>query len=68
MVKIINAVEEIVTFNIEYKDITLEDMFIELEISKMNVGAVLINGIPKKLTEKIIDNSTIYILPVLSGG
>lgn len=68
MVKIINAVEDIVTFNIEYKDITLEEMFIELEISKMNVGAVLINGIPKKLSEKIIDNSTIHILPVLSGG
>lgn len=69
MIKIINAVDEkSITLIAEYKNITLGELFIELEINKMHVGAVLVNGIPKKLTEKITDDSVIYILPVLGGG
>lgn len=70
MVKIINAVEDEKpsTLNIEYKNITLEELISELSIDKMHVGAVLINGVPKRLKEKIVDDSVIYILPILGGG
>lgn len=69
MIKIINAVDDKnITFNVEFKDITLEELFCELEISKMHIGAVLVNSVPKKLTEKLSDNSEIYILPILGGG
>jgi len=46
----------------------LNELILELEINKESIGAVLVNGAPKKLTEKIIDDSEIYLLPVLSGG
>lgn len=69
MVKIINsAFDKPLALSVEFKDVTLEELFNELEINKLHVGAVLVNGIPKKLTEKITDNSVIHILPVLSGG
>lgn len=55
-------------FIIEYKNITLEELLNELIIDKNHVGAILINGIPKKFTQKIEDNCEIYILPIIGGG
>ena len=69
MIKIINAVgDKTVTMYVEYKNCTLNELILELEMNKESIGAVLVNGAPKKLTERIIDDSEIYLLPVLSGG
>lgn len=70
MIKIIIAVEEnqVRKLNFEYKNITLSDAADELNLDKQKIGAVLVNGIPKKPTEKLEDNSEIYFLPILSGG
>lgn len=70
MIKIIIAVEEnqVNKLNFEYKNITLSDVAEELNLDKLKIGAVLVNGIPKKATEKLEDNSEIYFLPILSGG
>jgi len=70
MINIIIAVEEnqVNKINLENKDITLSEIADELKIDKTHIGAVLVNGIPKKLTEKSEDNTEIYFLPILSGG
>lgn len=69
MVKVINASgDKIIKSELEYKDITLNEFIAELEIDKIHIGAVLVNGVPKKLTERLTDGSEIYILPVLGGG
>ena len=69
MVKIINGVEDKKTvIDLEYKDITLLELIRELEIDKLSIGAILVNGVPKKLTDRFLNDSEIYILPVLSGG
>jgi len=69
MIKIINATDEKkVAINLEYKDITLNELICELHVDKLCIGAVLVNGAPKKLADKFSDNSEIYLLPVLSGG
>lgn len=53
---------------IEYEDITIEQLLDNLYIEKVHVGAILVNGIPKKVTYRIEDNSEIYVLPALDGG
>jgi len=70
MIDIIIAVEDNQTnkLKLDYKDITLIQLAEELKIDQQKIGAVLVNGVPKKLTEKIKDNSEVYFLPVLSGG
>ncbi|MGD9568992.1 MAG: hypothetical protein AB7V48_11840 [Sedimentibacter sp.] len=69
MIKITNATEDIkVTINLEYKDITLNELIAELKVDNINIGAILVNGVPKKLTERFEDNSEIYLLPILGGG
>ena len=69
MIKITNATEDIkVTINLEYMDITLNELITELKVDKISIGAVLVNGVPQKLTDRFLDNSEIYLLPVLSGG
>ena len=55
-------------FHMDYKDITLCELLKELRIDTNQVGAILINGIPKKLFKKIEDNSEVYILPIIGGG
>jgi|GEM_PF-883388 len=55
-------------FTIEHKNITLNELLKDLIIDKNQVGAILINGIPKKFTQKVEDNCEIYILPILGGG
>ncbi|MFA9423274.1 MAG: hypothetical protein ACERLG_06835, partial [Sedimentibacter sp.] len=68
MIKIIVAVEEnqVNRFNYEYKNITLREMVDELKIDTTKIGAVLMDGVPKKLNEKLIDDTEIYFLPILS--
>lgn len=69
MVKVINASEnKKVEINFEYKDITLHELILELGIDVLSIGSVLVNGVPKKLSDSFSDNSEIYLLPVLSGG
>ena len=60
-----NNVENI---DLDYKDITIDEIITELKIDKQHIGAVLVNGIPKKLSDKVEDNSEVFFLPILSGG
>lgn len=53
---------------VEYKDMTIDQIITQLKIDKQHIGAVLVNGIPKKFSDKVEDNSEIYFLPILSGG
>lgn len=69
MVKVINATHgKKACLNLEYKNITVEELLLELNVDRIQVGAVLINGIPKKMNDKITDESEIYLLPVMEGG
>ncbi len=70
MIEIIVAVEEnqLKKMKYEYKNITIGEMADQLELDKLKIGAVLMDGIPKKLNEKLVDNTEIYFLPILSGG
>jgi sulfur carrier protein ThiS len=52
----------------DFKDMTILELAEELGIHKHTIGAVLVDGVPKKLHEKTNDNTEIYVLPVLSGG
>lgn len=53
---------------IEYKNITIRELLIQLNIEFSNIGAVLVDGVPKKYDDKLKDNTEIYILPALQGG
>ena len=69
MIKVINGLNgNKTTINIEFKNITLSELICELNIEKTYIGTVLVNGVPKRLTEKLQDGSEIYILPILEGG
>lgn len=69
MIKVINAADDKkVVINLEYKDITLHELLIELQLDKLSIGAVLVDGVPKKLTDRFSNESEIYLLPVLGGG
>lgn len=59
---------EVKLVTIEYMDITIEELLRELKIDKQHIGSVLVNGVPKKFSDKYEDNSEIYFLPILSGG
>lgn len=60
-----NKIEDM---EVEFKDITLIDLAKELDIDDKLIGAVLVDGTPKKLQDKVRNNSLIYYLPVLIGG
>jgi sulfur carrier protein ThiS len=69
MIKVIIAVDENQrTVQTDFKDMTILELAEELGIQKHSIGAVLVDGVPKKLHEKTNDNTEIYVLPVLSGG
>ncbi|MDD2396735.1 MAG: hypothetical protein PHG56_07980 [Tissierellia bacterium] len=70
MIKIKLSIDDSHVKNIalEYKDITIGEIITELKIDKQHIGAVLVNGIPKKLSDKVEDDSEIFFLPILSGG
>lgn len=54
--------------NIEYKKITLLELAEDLNVDVSNIGAVLVNDVPKKMSDKFEDNTTIYFLPIMQGG
>jgi sulfur carrier protein ThiS len=60
-----NEIKDIV---VEYKNMTIDEIIAELKIDKQHIGAVLVNGVPKKISHKVEDNSVLYFLPILSGG
>ncbi|WP_019227754.1 hypothetical protein [Sedimentibacter sp. B4] len=69
MINVIIAVDENQkTVQANFKDMTILELADELGIHKNTIGAVLVDGVPKKLHEKIRDNTEIYVLPILSGG
>ncbi len=53
---------------IEHKNITLLELAEELNIDVSNIGAILVNNVPKKMSDKFEDNATVYFLPILQGG
>ncbi len=59
---------EVKSITIEHTDITIEELLAKLKIDKHHIGSVLVNGIPKKFSEKIEEDSEIFFLPILSGG
>lgn len=60
--------EDVKYIELEYKDITIDEIITELKIDKDHIGVVLVNGIPKKFSDKVEDNSEMFFLPILSGG
>ncbi|HBC30926.1 MAG TPA: hypothetical protein DC024_06745 [Clostridiales bacterium] len=70
MIKIKLSIDDscVKNFALEHKDITINEIITELKIDKQHIGAVLVNGIPKKFSDKVQDNSEIFFLPILSGG
>jgi len=56
------------SIELEYKYVTIDEIITELNIDKHHIGAVLVNCIPKKFSDKVEDNAEIYFLPILSGG
>lgn len=69
MVRVINAAGglKVVTY-VEFRDITLHELILELKINDSEIGAVLVNGVPKRLNDKFEENSEVHLLPVLNGG
>jgi sulfur carrier protein ThiS len=53
---------------LSYKDMTIDEIIAELKIDKDQIGAVLVNGIPKNFSDKVEDKSEVFFLPILSGG
>ena len=47
---------------------TIDEIIAELKIDKDQIGAVLVNGIPKNFSDKVEDKSEVFFLPILSGG
>lgn len=69
MINVIIAVDENQkTVQVNFKDMTILELADELGIHKNTIGAILVDGVPKKLHENIRDNTEIYVLPILSGG
>jgi sulfur carrier protein ThiS len=56
------------TFTMDFSPVTLKALLKLLEIEEHHVGAILVNGRPRKLSETFEDHVEIQILPVLSGG
>jgi hypothetical protein len=70
MIKIKLSIDDsdVENIDLDYKDITIDEIITELKIDKQHIGTVLVNGIPKKLSDKVEDDSEIFFLPILSGG
>lgn len=60
--------KDVKNITLKYKDITIEEIINELNIDKRQIGAVLVNGIPKNFSDKVEDESEVFFLPILSGG
>lgn len=56
------------TLTLEWKPLTILQWLWQLGIDENQVGAVLVNGKPKKMSHILEDGDEIQILPVLSGG
>ena len=68
IIKLSTVDSDVENIDLDYKDITIDEIITELKIDKQHIGAVLVNGIPKKFSDKVQDNSEIFFLPILSGG
>lgn len=69
MVKVINGAQDKKdSIYVEHEDITIKELILQLHIEDASIGAVLVDGSPRKLSDKFDDNSEIYLLPVLCGG
>ncbi|MDK9710718.1 MoaD/ThiS family protein [Acidaminobacter sp.] len=56
------------TLTLEWKPMTILQWLGQLGIEEKQVGAVLVNGKPKKMSHTLEDGDEVQILPVLSGG
>jgi len=57
-----------VTLTLEWKPLTVLECLAQLGLDEKQVGAVLVNGKPKKMSHTLEDGDEVQILPVLSGG
>lgn len=56
------------TLTLEWEPLTITQWLGQLGIDEKQVGAVLVNGKPKKMSHILEDGDEVQILPVLSGG
>lgn len=56
------------TLTLEWEPLTVLQCLEQLGIDEKQVGAVLVNGKPKKMTYTLEDGDEVQILPILSGG
>ncbi len=58
----------------DYKDfvikgsLSVQELMDKFKITESNIGAILVDGRPAKLTDKISEGSEVYFLPLISGG
>ena len=53
---------------LKWEPLTIREWLGQLGIDEKQVGAVLVNGKPKKMSHTLKDGDEVQILPVLSGG
>ena len=71
-VKIAGGIRKGVTFSetmtLEWEPLTVLQCLLRLGLDEKQVGAVLVNGRPKKMSHSLKDGDEVQVLPVLSGG
>lgn len=70
MIKIKVSLEncEIDNLYVDFSDVTIEELLAGLNIDLSYASAVLVDGTPKKFSDKVCDKTEIYVLPMLYGG
>lgn len=63
-----NKVSASEVLTLEWEPLTVLECLEQLGIDEKQVGAVLVNGKPKKMTYTLEAGDEVQLLPVLSGG
>lgn len=56
------------TLHLHWRSMTVGELLQVLELAETQVGAVLVNGHPRKMNFKLKEGDVIQLLPVLGGG
>ena len=54
--------------HLPYQGMILESIVDKLNIKQDDIGLIVVNGMPKRLSDHVDDSSVVYILPSLEGG
>lgn len=72
VVKIAGGIKKNVTLSeavtLEWEPMTVRQLLSRIEVDEKQVGAVLVNGQPKKMNYALSTGDEVQVLPVLSGG